>query len=102
MMERTVGAALRGRPRLNSSISKTTASGLANTISNRGRPRRAAPTVRSELSCGLTGAVGGGLVPGWWIYAEKVSHKEIVAFVIAVRGVAIAAASAVIGAGNYE
>ena len=42
-----VGAALRGRPWFMREVQGAVASGLANTDQNHGRPRRAAPTVRS-------------------------------------------------------
>ena len=46
---RTVGAALRGRPWLGLRGSGSGGVGLANTIQNHGRPRRVAPTVRSQI-----------------------------------------------------
>jgi len=47
--ERTVGAALRGRPRLKYTDSSFDGLGFGEHDLNRGRPRRAAPTVRSTV-----------------------------------------------------
>src|SRR6185436_13987967 len=50
-IERAVGAALRGRPFVELiGFRKAAAPVLANTISRKGRPRRAAPTARSVAS----------------------------------------------------
>ncbi|HXS01911.1 MAG TPA: anti-sigma factor [Pyrinomonadaceae bacterium] len=46
---RTVGAALRGRPRLSTPDSGIDSFEFCEHDSNRGRPRRAAPTVRSQI-----------------------------------------------------
>jgi len=52
--ERTVGAALRGRPRLSTRNSRIAALGFGEYDFNQGRPRRAAPTVRSEMFSSLS------------------------------------------------
>jgi hypothetical protein len=36
-------------------------------------------TFRNYLFAGLSRVASGGLIPRWWIYPEKVSHKEVVA-----------------------
>ena len=77
--ERTVGAALRGRPWFAHGIQETTVSGFPNTIQNHGRPRRAAPTVRSTafyFAATVILAVSGMLL---WAIRSQSSADNLVA-----------------------
>ena len=70
--ERTVGAAVRGRGWFDQRIQEWTASDLANTISNHGRPRRAASKIAIAASVIL--ALSGVLL--WMIAARSQSHAD--------------------------
>ena len=67
---------IRTPPSVDIRTRKTMASVLANTCINRGRPRRAAPTVRSEIIYLLCGeAFVGGFAEGLLLQLRDFQHQ---------------------------